>query len=176
MITAAAINQILAPLVLLGHIGLVSFVVYFFVLKKRDPKIVSLLKKYAIPLAFLVAVSATLGSLTYSEVVGFDPCLLCWYQRVFMYPSALLLWIAMYKKEKVIADYVLSLSAVGAVIAAYHYLIQIGAAPEVACSAVGYSVSCAENFVMQLGYITIPMMSLTAFLFIAVLMLVLKKL
>jgi disulfide bond formation protein DsbB len=176
MITAAAINQILAPLVLLGQIGLVSFAVYFFVLKKRNPKIVSLLKKYAIFLAFLVAASATLGSLVYSEVIGFEPCLLCWYQRVFMYPLGLMLWLAMYKKEKVIVDYVLSLSVVGAVIAAYHYLIQIGAAPEVACSAVGYSVSCAENFVMQLGYITIPMMSLTAFLAIAILMTALRKL
>jgi disulfide bond formation protein DsbB len=172
----ALTNQILAPMTVLGQILIILAILYFFVLKKRDERIVAFVKKYALLTAFLIATAAMLGSLVYSEVIGYEPCVLCWYQRVFMYPQVLLLWMGMYRKDGSVKDYVLALSAIGAIIAFYHYMLQIGAAPSVVCSAVGYSVDCAQNFTMQLGYITLPMMSLTAFLMVAVLMLILKKL
>lgn len=92
-----------------------------------------------------------------------------------MYPQVLLLGIALFKKDKGISDYIISLSVIGALIALYHYLLQIDVAPEVSCDIVGYSVSCVQRFVMQFGYITIPMMSFTAFLLITMLMFLNKR-
>ena len=125
--------------------------------------------------AFIVALTATAGSLFYSEIAGFTPCTLCWYQRILMYPQVFLFGVALWKNEYKTADYHIVLSILGALIAGYHYLLQIGVLPELPCSAVGFSVSCAERFTMNLGYITIPLMSLTAFLLIILLMAVKKR-
>ena len=92
-----------------------------------------------------------------------------------MYPQVILLGMAWLKKDYGIILYSLALSVIGALIAGYHYLLQIGLVPSVNCSAVGYSISCSQRFVMQFGYITIPMMSLTAFLLIIIFMAILKK-
>lgn len=120
--------------------------------------------KYGLLFSFIVATTATLGSLFYSEIAGFEPCKLCWFQRIFMYPQSILLGMAVWKKDKNIVNYGIVLSGLGALIALYHYLLQLGLVPSIACSAIGYSISCSQRFVMNFGYITIPMMSLTAFL------------
>ncbi len=116
--------------------------------------------------AFVVAVIATAGSLFYSEVAGYEPCKLCWWQRIFMYPQVVLLGIALLKRDTAVRFYAISLSAIGAVIAAYHYLLQLDIAPAIPCQAIGYSALCSQRFVMAFGYVTIPMMALTAFLLI----------
>jgi len=67
-----------------------------------------------------------------------------------------------------LSNYSIVLSAIGVAIAGYHYLLQIGVAPELPCSAVGFSATCSQRFVMQFGYITIPMMATTTFLLIAI--------
>jgi len=92
-----------------------------------------------------------------------------------MYPQAILLGIAWLKKDQGIVLYSLALSSLGALIASYNYLLQIGLAPSIGCSAVGYSINCSQRFVMQFGYITIPMMALTAFLLIISFMIVFKR-
>ena len=118
-------------------------------------------------LSFIVASVATLGSLFYSEVAGYEPCKLCWYQRIFMYPLAILLGIAWERRDKSIIPYVLTLTGIGAVIASFHYYLQlIPTSPLVPCSAVGVAVSCTTREFTHFGYVTIPMMSLTAFLLI----------
>jgi len=124
-------------------------------------------------LAFSVALIATLGSLTYSEVLGYEPCKLCWIQRIFMYPQILVLGFAVWKHKgsSALIDTSLVLSVIGVIITLYHYLMQRGLIPEGPCAAIGYSVSCAKVFVMQFGYITIPLMALSAFLLISVLLL-----
>lgn len=92
-----------------------------------------------------------------------------------MYPQVLLFGAALWKSEERIADYIMVMSVVGAFIAGYHYLLQIGVLPELPCSAVGFSVSCAQIFTMGLGYITIPLMAFTAFVIITLLMAVKKQ-
>lgn len=166
----AITNQILGILTIAGQIIIVAIII--LLLTKKLP---AFLSKKALFFAFIVALAATAGSLTYSDIIGFEPCKLCWFQRILMYPQALILGMALIKKDKNIVSYSLALSAAGAFIAAYHYLLQVGVAPSVVCSTVGYSVSCAKKFVMQFGYITIPMMSLTAFLLINLLMVVAKR-
>ncbi|MDO8452412.1 MAG: disulfide oxidoreductase, partial [bacterium] len=125
-------------------------------------------------LSFLIALTSMLGSLYYSEVAGYEPCKLCWYQRILMYPLVLLFGFAILKKRKDVTDYALLLSLVGAVIAGYHYLLQRGIVPNIGCAAIGYSVSCSQRFVMQFGYLTIPLMAFSGFALISVLLFVRK--
>jgi len=169
MAPVSTLNLILAALTVIGQVivGTVSVL-----LLARNKKIIGYLSKKAILFSFIVALLATLGSLFYSEVAGFEPCKLCWFQRIFMYPQTILLAIALGKKNEGLAVYnSLALSLIGAAIAGYHYLLQIGAAPALPCSAVGYSAACSQRFVMQFGYITIPLMALTGFALIITFML-----
>ena len=119
---------------------------------------------------FIVPVVAMAGSLFFSEVARYTPCVLCWYQRIAMYPQAIVLTIAFWKKDKSFNFYSLVLSLIGAIIATYHYLIQTGTIKEIVpCSLSPQAVDCAQKVSMTFGYITIPMMALSAFLLIIVL-------
>lgn len=160
-------NLILSSLTVIGQ-AIIGFAVILLII--HNEKLIRFFGKNAILFSFIVALIATLGSLFYSEIAGFEPCKLCWFQRILMYPQAFLLGMAFWKKDKSMRDYSIVLSAIGAVIAGYHYLLQIGVAPDLPCSAVGYSVSCSQRFVMNFGYITIPMMALTAFMLILLFM------
>lgn len=116
--------------------------------------------------AWLVALVATLGSLWFSEVRLFVPCTLCWYQRILMYPLVVLLGIAAWRGDAGIVRYVLPLTLFGAVVAGYHLLEQkipgFGA-PE-ACRG---GVPCNIEYIDWFGFVTIPMLSLTAFVLIS---------
>lgn len=116
----------------------------------------------ALRIAWLVAVIALCGSLYFSEVRHFQPCPLCWYQRVCMYPLALVLGIAAFTKDRSVARYVVPLCGIGAAISIYHYQLERFPDQEViACST---SVPCTTIWFESFGYITIPMMALTAFI------------
>lgn len=157
------VTAISGTLAFLTVIGQVIGIVLLMAIVTRKKKVTDLASEYALPFGFVVALIATCGSLFYSEIAGYEPCKLCWIQRIFMYPQVLLLGMAWWRKERWMLPYVSVLSAVGGVIAGYHYLLQRGVAPAIPCSAVGYSVDCAKVFVMQYGYITIPLMAFTAF-------------
>lgn len=123
---------------------------------------------HALMLMLIVALIATCGSLFLSEIAGWAPCKLCWLQRIFMYPQVVLLIMAMWKRDRGIAPYVLALSIIGALIAILHYHEQIVATfftPPAdslePCDATG--VSCAKTYTFRFGYITVPMMALSAF-------------
>jgi len=142
----------------------------FIWLEKRFP----FLKRHAVLLAFLVVLSATLGSLFFSSVAGFAPCTLCWYQRIFIFPQVVILGMALLKKDQAVADYIIALSSVAGVIALYHQYLQFGGSPLVPCSASAEAVSCAQRFILEFGYVTIPMMTLTVSLMVIILMLFVK--
>lgn len=160
------VNFVLAILTVLAQ-G-IFLVLLFYLITGKGKKIATFFISQADRVIFIVALVATLGSLIYSEILGYTPCKLCWFQRIFMYPQAILLGMALYKKDKNLREYSLVLSYTGGLIALYHYLLQLGFVPELACSAVGLSVSCSQKFVMHFGYITIPMMALSAFALIVV--------
>lgn len=169
-------TQIFSILTIIAQATVVILFVSLLFKHRITKQISAFFAKYALLFGFIVALVATLGSLYYSEVAGYTPCKLCWYQRILMYPQVILLGLGYARKDKNIVFYSIVMSTLGAGIALYHYLIQIGTIDEILpCTTVGYSVSCAEKFVMTYGYITIPMMSLSAFLLILVLMLVLRK-
>jgi len=125
-------------------------------------------RKYSgwiIPTSFSVAAISVLVSLTYSEFIGFVPCELCWVQRIFMYPQFIILGLAIWKKTKDSAMYCLALSVIGAIVAGYHFYGQSfnpNALP--ACDIVSGATSCAVKYFVEFGYVTLPLMSLTAFL------------
>ena len=133
--------------------------------------ITAFFQKYAMQSALIVSLTATSGSLYFSEIAGFEPCKLCWFQRIFMYPLVLLLFIALRRRLHDVWIYVLPMSSIGLLIAGYHYYIQISPTAIIPCSAVGYAASCSERFTTSFGYITIPWMAASAFLLILLLML-----
>lgn len=115
--------------------------------------------------AWLVAVAATAGALFIGEVMGMAPCVLCWYQRIFMFPLAIVLAIASYSDDRRGAIYALPLALGGVVLAGYHTLLIAGLAPKswIPC---GAGVSCADQKLEILNGIQIPWLSLAAFLLI----------
>ena len=121
---------------------------------------------YGLYLAWLVSVVATLGSLYFSEVMGFVPCKLCWWQRIFMYPQALLLGMASYRDDRRVIPYLWPLSAVGGSISAFHYLQE--QLPGLRLPVCGADVSCFTPWIDWFGFITIPFMALTAFTLILI--------
>jgi disulfide bond formation protein DsbB len=123
-------------------------------------------QEYGPYLAFGAALAAMLGSLYYSQVVGFVPCTLCWYQRIAMYPLTVITLVGILKQDDQLPDYVLPLSVIGMGLSTYHYLIQLGVFPHPAVCTVG--VPCNLRYVNYFGFVTIPLMALTAFAIITV--------
>jgi disulfide bond formation protein DsbB len=170
-------TQSFSLLTILCQIGVIIILIALIIQNELSRKIIFFFGKHALLFSFLIALVATIGSLFYSEVAQYVPCKLCWYQRIMMYPQVVLLGFAYIRKDKSVAAYSILLSSIGAIIATYHYLLQIGKVQEILpCSAVGYSVSCSTKFVMTYGYITIPMMALSGFLLILFLMLAQRRL
>ena len=121
--------------------------------------------------AWAQSLVATTGSLFLSEVLGYTPCVLCWYQRIAMYPLVVVLGAGILRRDRGIHLSVLPLSVIGLAIAVYHNLLYVGIIPE-AGSACRAGVSCTTKFFEWFGFITIPFLSLTAFTVITILMLI----
>jgi disulfide bond formation protein DsbB len=119
-------------------------------------------------LAWVVALVATLGSLYFSDVADFIPCRLCWFQRIAMYPLALILFLAVIGRDRRGAYYAVALPVVGAVISVWHLYIE--ANPEAESPACRIGAPCSTKWIDEFGYVTIPMLALTAFAAIATLL------
>jgi len=127
--------------------------------------LLSKLRSNAIYLAWFQALIATLGSLFFSEVMQLIPCLLCWYQRIMMYPLVIVLTVGILLRDMRTKYYVLPLSLIGLSISIYHNLLYYGIISEsLAPCATG--ISCTTRQIEWLGFITIPLMALTAFIVI----------
>lgn len=121
-----------------------------------------LLKQNILYLAWGQALFATIGSLYFSEIQHITPCLLCWYQRILMFPLVIIIAVGIIRRTKDLPYFVLPMSLLGASIAFYHYLLQRGVLPErIAPCTEG--VSCASRFVEYFGFVTIPLLSFIAF-------------
>ena len=125
--------------------------------------------KYAVLFSFIVSIGGVIGSLFYSEFAHFRPCELCVLERGFLYTVAVIFVVAMIeRKEEHVRQYgnfvrncTLILSVAGLLVSAYHSWLQFGGGSVVPCSATG--VSCAFVYFIEYGYVTIPMMAVTAF-------------
>lgn len=132
--------------------------------KSWGRSIVEKVGRQSLRLAFLVALLSVAGSLFYSEIVGFPPCVLCWWQRAFIYPQAIIFGVALWRKKSEAFVYAVPLSVLSALISLYHQYVYMGGESLLPCTALGGA--CSKIYVLAYGYITIPMMSLTAALFI----------
>lgn len=169
------IKTFILAIVVIAQVLIILYAVGFFVRKKNpNSKFVKTLADNGFLLAFLASLAATAGSLFYSDILGYEPCKFCWFQRIFMYPQVLLLGLALWRKDYWMKTYSIILSILGGLLALNHYILQTTNTSIIPCSAVGYSASCSKVFVMNLGYITIPLMALTAFVLIIVSLLMWK--
>jgi disulfide bond formation protein DsbB len=118
---------------------------------------------------WLIASVSTLGSLFFSEVMGFAPCVLCWYQRIAMYPLVILLPIGLFPFDRNIVRYALPFSVIGVLIALFHLLLVAGFIPESIKPCV-QGVPCSEVQIEWFGFVTIPLLSGLSFLAITALL------
>jgi len=121
-------------------------------------------------LAWIVAAVTTLGSLYYSEIANFVPCRLCWYQRICMYPLAVILLVGLLLRDRRVRWYALPFVVIGTPISLYHWLVERVDffAKSSSCSA---EAPCTVPWFQELGYVTLAFMALSAFLLIGTLLL-----
>ena len=120
--------------------------------------------------AWLIAAVSTLGSLFFSEVMELIPCVLCWYQRIFLFPLDIILLIGLFPLDKKVVNYALPLAIIGLLFTVYHCLLFFGVIPEnlQPCS---QGVSCTDDNMELFGFLPIPLLALIAFLMIIILLL-----
>ncbi len=159
--TGAIILQVLSVLTLL-----------FIFFGPRKNAFLEFIDSRFLIIGFLISLFAAVFSMVYSVIVGFAPCELCWYQRIFCFPMVFLFGVALWKKDRKVIRYAMPLLLVGFAIAVYQSIVYYFANPgNIPCDASG--VSCYQHLVSEFGgYISVPMLSLTAFVSLLVLLLV----
>lgn len=124
-------------------------------------KATHILYTYGLHFILLVSFVAMIGSLYFSDIKGYPPCVLCWYQRIAMYSLIPITFISLYRGDKKAYHLILPIAFIGWFIALYHNLLYIGIIKnEEFCS---YGISCTAKYVDYFGFITIPLLSFTAF-------------
>lgn len=125
-------------------------------------------------LAWIIALVATAGSLFFSEVMQLPPCVLCWYQRIAMYPLVIIIGVGIITRDSSFKNYALPLALIGLAISIYHNLLYYGLIPE-SITPCAEGVSCTSRQIEWLGFITIPLLALTAFVGLALCLLFYKS-
>ncbi|MBT3463453.1 disulfide bond formation protein B [archaeon] len=157
------ITGIFFTIITLFGITVIIFLLYQIFLNKFLKGKFKIKKDNAILYSFLIALTGLLGSLFFSEIAKYDPCNLCWYQRIFMYPLVIIFFIAYKNKYSKIFRYTIPLTIIGGTIAIFQYLLQM--APSIFSNSTLCSTgSCSQFFIIEMGFITIPFMSLIAFI------------
>lgn len=118
---------------------------------------------------WLLASISTLGSLFFSEVMGFAPCVLCWYQRISMYPLVVVLPLGLFPFDRAVVRYAAPLSALGLLTAIFHLLLVAGYIPENIKPCV-QGVPCSQVQIQWFGFVTIPLLSALSFALITALL------
>ncbi|RJQ35634.1 disulfide bond formation protein B [Candidatus Parcubacteria bacterium] len=167
------INFLLAIAVMILQILTVAFLV-LFLFRKRLPDlagIVDFLSNYGLWIGFALSLAASLMTLFYSDVLGIAACIMCWWQRICLYPQVILFGVAAWYKERVVAPIASIIgSVIGGGIALYQHFLQIGITSAAPCDAIP-GTDCSARFLFELGYMTFPLMSVSIFAALIVLML-----
>lgn len=133
------------------------------------------IKKYILYFAWVQALLAMIGSLYFSEIMKLPPCVLCWYQRIAMYPLVFIIPIGILTKDKKIHNYILPLGIAGLLVAIYHNLLYYKILPESVAPCTS-GISCTTKYIELLGFITIPFLSLLSFVAVILCAFIFKKL
>ena len=123
---------------------------------------------------WLLAAVSALGSLFFSHVMGFPPCVLCWYQRICLFPLVLVLGAGLFPFDAKVVKFALPLALAGLATALYHNLMYAGVIPE-SLKPCASGVSCTEKYIELFGFLSIPAMALLSFSGITALLIVLKR-
>lgn len=152
------------------QIAFLYLLAYYFVNRKDiNDAVINFLQKFGVKISLVLVIFGATLTLVYSEVVGYPACYLCWIQRGFIYPQIIFLATALWMKKRWAIVVSLLMSVIGMIVAIYHNLISITGAGD-RCGAFGNGVSCSVRYVYEFGYITIPMMSLTIFALLTLLL------
>ena len=152
--------QVFTALLALAAAGLAVVVTIGRLLGGRS-ELMRVIDDGALWLAFLVAAVATAGSLYFSEVANYVPCRLCWFQRIAMYPLAVILLIAAIRRDRAIRWYAMPLAAVGACVSIYHYLVEWH--PRLEGDVCDPTNPCSLVWFREFGFVTLPFMALCGF-------------
>ena len=125
-------------------------------------------------LCWLIASISTMGSFFFSAIMQFAPCVLCWYQRIFMFPLVIILLVGLFPFDKSVVKYALPLASAGSFFAFYHNLLYYGIIPE-SVQPCSQGVSCTEVYIDLFGFLSIQMLSLISFSTIVALLVILKR-
>lgn len=160
-------------LIAIGTIALLAFIAFTLIAwAVRHPVTITIARNATLILR-IVFVGAVLGSLIYSEFLNYPPCILCWYQRLAIFPIAIILFTGSLKNF-LIRQQVLLFSILGFLVALFHNYIDIFPSSSLeVCGADG--ISCSARYVYEFGFVTIPLMSGTVLLAALVLSLLAKR-
>jgi len=158
------------------HVILVLSVLHRLIEGTWLPSAVSgFVERWGLVIAAVFPVAAVFSSLWYSEIVGLPVCVLCWFTRTMMYPLAVILPIAAWRKDRNIWLYVIPISLIGLAISGYQHLMQMGVVEGGLCHALSGDTDCAARYVFEFGYITMPLFATTMFTAIAFLTWLVRK-
>jgi disulfide bond formation protein DsbB len=145
--------------------GLMLLVALAWLLGWRTPgdAVRAALEGYELWLVFLVSSIATGGSLFFSEIAGFVPCELCWFQRICMYPLTIVTLLVALANDRRVSGYLLPLPLVGAGVSVYHLLVENHVVSQAQACLISAPGGCATKWINEFGYMTIPTLALTAF-------------
>lgn len=168
--------DLLGIAILLSHIAIVLYVVYRLMLKKNwSQNTASLIQKYGLLAAALVALGATVGSLVISYGFGIPACDLCWFQRTMIYPLGVILLVAWWRDDKEVWRYALPLAGIGALVGLYQHIMQAWPSLGLACGALSGGASCTARYLFEYGYITLPLLGVTTCTLVALLVWEVKR-
>jgi disulfide bond formation protein DsbB len=125
-------------------------------------------------ICWIIAMVATLGSLFFSEVMAYAPCVLCWYQRIAMYPLVIIFLIGSFQSPRVTFSFSAPFVLGGWLISIYHNLLHFGVIPESASPCIS-GVPCSTVYINWFGFLTIPILSLIAFSALGVLLVIINR-
>lgn len=129
------------------------------------------IKTNGLYLAFAISLISMLGSLYYSEIMHLPPCVLCWYQRIAMYPLVLIFGFAIYKKDNNLVLPAFVLAIIGWAIAVYHNLLYFNILPEAAAPCMA-GISCSTKFEGFLAAFPIPLQALVGFTILLIILII----
>jgi disulfide bond formation protein DsbB len=161
-VDAPQVAEVEAVLVTAGGVAIVALVVLRLTAKARFGAVRSWFAGSGLAVGGLVAVLATAASLWYSEVADFPPCDLCWYQRIAMYPLAVLLPVAALRRDLGMRFYAAVLAGIGLTVSIWHNVVETfpGRAPSSGCDPAN---PCTVRWVEAFGFWTIPRMAAVCF-------------